>query len=118
MAERKQNGKKETKHVNNAESKNQKNKLKVGQKKQGDNIPWQVYGCGNSKTQKSKQNILKAGDGWDEDGPERASESHVGEHTLDMWTESHILLEWRSTNLLARSFHNNNNNKKKTLYRK
>ncbi len=37
MAERKQNGKKETKHVNNAESKNQKNKLKIRQKK-GDDI--------------------------------------------------------------------------------
>lgn len=33
MAERKQNGKKETKHVNNAESKNQKTKLKKRQKK-------------------------------------------------------------------------------------
>lgn len=33
MAERKQNGKKETKHVNNAESKNQKEQIKIRQKK-------------------------------------------------------------------------------------
>lgn len=46
MAERKQNGKKETKHVNNAEIKNQKNKLKIRQKREttflGDVRVWKL----------------------------------------------------------------------------
>lgn len=57
MVERKQNGKKQTKHVNNAESK--KNKLKIRQK--GDNISY--MGVETQKNGKVNKD-LKAADGW------------------------------------------------------
>lgn len=83
MAERKQNGKKETKHVNNAESKNQKNKLKIRQKKGRRHSPTGVWAWKLKNTEKQTKHF-KADGGWDEDGPKHASESQVGVHTLDM----------------------------------
>lgn len=55
MAERKQNGKKETKHVNNAESKNQKNKLKIRQKKRETTFPDRCMGVETKKHRKANK---------------------------------------------------------------
>lgn len=78
MAERKQNGKKETKHVNNAESKNQKEQIKIRQKGET-TIPDRCTGVETQK-HRSKQNILRPM----VDGMRMASSMHlntVGVHT-------------------------------------
>lgn len=75
---------KKTKHVNNAESKNQKNKLKIRQKKKRettflDRCVW-VWKLKNME--KANKKILRRDDGWGEDGLKHASESPAGERTI------------------------------------
>ena len=85
MAERKQNGKKETKHVNNAESKNQKEQIKKQETKKKRETTF-LDRCMGVETQKhgGANKDLKADGGWGEDGFERASESPAGVHTVVM----------------------------------
>lgn len=71
MAERKQNGKKETKHVNNAESKKQKNKSKVRQKGRRHFLTG-VWVWRHQKHGKANKD-LKADGGWGEDSLKHAS---------------------------------------------
>lgn len=82
MAERKQNGKKETKHVNNAESKTQRNKSKnrTKKKKRRRYSPGGC-GCGHAKTHthkhihthKSQTKHLKVDEGWNNDSHDKPS---------------------------------------------
>lgn len=80
MAEKKQNGKKETKHVNNAESKNQRNKQKKIRQKKGRRHFLTCAWMWKLKNMETQIKTLKAGGGRDENGLKHVSESPAGVH--------------------------------------